>query len=179
MIWFRDETYFYLNGYLNKRCWLHWGTENPYLSVFSPLHLQRVTVWCVISSKLIIDTIFIDGMVTRVKYWELLEHPYHLNMTSCCWFRQNMVDTMQFWCLHVSWNDVWWVFDCIGCIKNFGARDRVTLFSPDLNLNDFSYVTSRIDSIGILLIYWRTWNRPSEVRLMHLITSRAIWHNFR
>ena len=93
-IWFSDEAHFQLNGYVNKQNWRHWGTENPHLSAISPLHPQRVTVWCAISSKRIVGPVFIDGMVTGVKYRELLERHFgpeagRLNMTRRYWFMQD------------------------------------------------------------------------------------------
>ena len=75
-IWFSDETHFQLNGYLKKQNWRRWGTEYPHLSVVSPLHPQKITMWCAISSKRIIHPMFTDGMVIGMKCRELLEEDF-------------------------------------------------------------------------------------------------------
>ena len=75
-MWFSDEAHFHLNGYVNKQNWRHWGTENPHLAVARPAYPRRVTVWCAMSSELIIGPIFIDGSVTSEKYLELLERDF-------------------------------------------------------------------------------------------------------
>lgn len=75
-IWFSDEAHFHLNGYVNKQNWRHWGTEPPHLAISTLAHPQRLTVWCAISSSVIIGPIFIDGNVTGDKYQELLERDF-------------------------------------------------------------------------------------------------------
>jgi histone-lysine N-methyltransferase SETMAR len=75
-IWMSDEAHFDLTGYVNKQNWRHLGTENPHIAISTPLHPQRVTVWCGMSSEVIIGPIFIEGSVTSVKYQEILESDF-------------------------------------------------------------------------------------------------------
>ena len=147
-----------MNGYLNKQNWRHWGTGNPHLSVASPLHAQKITVSCVISSNRTIGPIFIDCMVTGVKYRELLDHYFdpENNMASWNWFIQA--------CLHRAADVFTWLeatFDehliALVAEKFTGHGIEWTPYIPDVNQCDFFlWVTSKIESIGNLQIHWCT-----------------------
>ena len=43
---FSDEAHFWLNGFVNKQNMRYWSTTNPNLLLKTPLHPQKVTVWC-------------------------------------------------------------------------------------------------------------------------------------
>lgn len=43
-VWFSDESFFYLNGYVNKQNFCFWSSEHPNVAVSQSLHLQRPTV---------------------------------------------------------------------------------------------------------------------------------------
>ncbi|GFS81032.1 DUF4817 domain-containing protein [Trichonephila clavipes] len=45
-ILFSDEAHFWLNGYVNKQNCRIWSEENPQLYVETPLHPEKLTVWC-------------------------------------------------------------------------------------------------------------------------------------
>lgn len=45
-ILFSDEAHFWLNGYVNKQNCRIWSEENPQAFVETPLHPQKITVWC-------------------------------------------------------------------------------------------------------------------------------------
>ncbi|GFY10071.1 hypothetical protein TNCV_1946161 [Trichonephila clavipes] len=45
-ILFSDEAHFWLNGYLNKQNCRIWSEANPQVYVETPLHLEKLTVWC-------------------------------------------------------------------------------------------------------------------------------------
>ncbi|GFW12044.1 transposable element Tc3 transposase [Trichonephila clavipes] len=45
-ILFSDEAHFWLNGYVNKRNCRIWGEANPQVYVETPLHPEKLTVWC-------------------------------------------------------------------------------------------------------------------------------------
>jgi hypothetical protein len=61
---FSDEAQFHLDGYINKKNVRFATSENPRLAIASPLHLERVTIWCALSSAGIFGPVFIDGKVT-------------------------------------------------------------------------------------------------------------------
>ncbi|GFY28583.1 hypothetical protein TNCV_4150141 [Trichonephila clavipes] len=41
-----DEAYFWLNGYVNKQNCRIWSEANPQVHVETPLHPEKLTVWC-------------------------------------------------------------------------------------------------------------------------------------
>ncbi|GFU68750.1 putative transposable element [Trichonephila clavipes] len=43
---FSDEAHFWLNGYVNKQNCRIWSEANPQVSVETPLHPEKLTVWC-------------------------------------------------------------------------------------------------------------------------------------
>ncbi|GFV60694.1 uncharacterized protein TNCV_4180301 [Trichonephila clavipes] len=45
-ILFSDEAHFWLNGYVNKQNCRIWSEANPQVSVGTPLHPEKLTVWC-------------------------------------------------------------------------------------------------------------------------------------
>ncbi|GFU65183.1 hypothetical protein TNCV_4056531 [Trichonephila clavipes] len=45
-ILFSDESHFWLNGYVNKQNCHIWSEANPQVYVETPLHLEKLTVWC-------------------------------------------------------------------------------------------------------------------------------------
>ncbi|GFW85731.1 hypothetical protein TNCV_853801 [Trichonephila clavipes] len=45
-ILFSDEAHFWLNGYVNKQNCHIWSKANPQVYVETPLHPEKLTVWC-------------------------------------------------------------------------------------------------------------------------------------
>ncbi|GFU22183.1 hypothetical protein TNCV_2060541 [Trichonephila clavipes] len=45
-ILFSDEAHFWLNGYVNKQNCHIWSEANPQVYVKTPLHPEKLTVWC-------------------------------------------------------------------------------------------------------------------------------------
>ncbi|GFS99029.1 transposable element Tcb2 transposase [Trichonephila clavipes] len=41
-----DEAHFWLNGYFNKQSCRIWSEANPQVHVKTPLHPEKLTVWC-------------------------------------------------------------------------------------------------------------------------------------
>ncbi|GFW40684.1 putative transposable element [Trichonephila clavipes] len=44
--WAHDEAHFWLNGYVNKQNCRIWSESNPQVYVETPLHPEKLTVWC-------------------------------------------------------------------------------------------------------------------------------------
>jgi len=55
-----DEAHFHLSGYVNKQNCRFWATENPHQLHQDPLHSEKVTVWCAVSSYCIIGPYFFE-----------------------------------------------------------------------------------------------------------------------
>ncbi|GFT85181.1 hypothetical protein TNCV_496401 [Trichonephila clavipes] len=45
-ILFSDEAHFWLNAYVNKQNCHIWSEANPQVYVETPLHPEKLTVWC-------------------------------------------------------------------------------------------------------------------------------------
>ncbi|GFY07099.1 hypothetical protein TNCV_4903411 [Trichonephila clavipes] len=45
-ILFSDEAHFWLHGYVNKQNCRIWSEANPQVYVETPLHPEKLTVWC-------------------------------------------------------------------------------------------------------------------------------------
>ncbi|GFT56080.1 hypothetical protein TNCV_811381, partial [Trichonephila clavipes] len=41
-----DEAHFWLNGYVNQHNCRIWSEANPQMYVETPLHPEKLTVWC-------------------------------------------------------------------------------------------------------------------------------------
>ncbi|GFS55459.1 uncharacterized protein TNCV_1627261 [Trichonephila clavipes] len=57
-ILFSDEAHFWLNGYVNKQNCHIWSEANPQVYVETPLHPEKLTVWCALWAGGIIDPYF-------------------------------------------------------------------------------------------------------------------------
>ncbi|GFY15919.1 hypothetical protein TNCV_1285641 [Trichonephila clavipes] len=57
-ILFRDEAHFWLNGYVNKQNCRIWSKANPQVYVETPLHPEKLTVWCALWAGGIIGPYF-------------------------------------------------------------------------------------------------------------------------
>ncbi|GFX53464.1 hypothetical protein TNCV_4652541 [Trichonephila clavipes] len=54
-ILFSDEAHFWLNGYVNKQNCRIWSEANPQVYVETPLHPEKLTVWCALWAGGIIE----------------------------------------------------------------------------------------------------------------------------
>ncbi|GFU61838.1 putative transposable element [Trichonephila clavipes] len=57
-ILFSDEAHFWLNGYVNKQNCRIWSEANPQVYVETPLHPEKLTVWCALWAGGIIGSYF-------------------------------------------------------------------------------------------------------------------------
>ncbi|GFY33492.1 DUF4817 domain-containing protein [Trichonephila clavipes] len=57
-ILFSDEAHFWLNGYVNKQNCRIWNEANPQVYVETPLHPEKLTVWCALWAGGIIGPYF-------------------------------------------------------------------------------------------------------------------------
>ncbi|GFU19520.1 DUF4817 domain-containing protein [Trichonephila clavipes] len=53
-----DEAHFWLNGYVNKQNYRIWSEANPQVYVETPLHPEKLTVWCALWAGGIIGPYF-------------------------------------------------------------------------------------------------------------------------
>lgn len=74
---FSDESWFYLNGYVNSQNMRMWTNEKPdNFFVETTLHPQKIGVWCAISRRRIIGPIFFNGTLTGERYRQEIIMPF-------------------------------------------------------------------------------------------------------
>ncbi|GFS80836.1 putative transposable element [Trichonephila clavipes] len=98
-ILFSDEAHYWLNGYVNKQNCRIWSEANPQVYVETPLHPEKLTVWCALLAGGIIGPYFFKndeghnvtvngdryrGMITNFFITELNNHD-----VKELWFQQD------------------------------------------------------------------------------------------
>ncbi|GFU61206.1 transposable element Tc3 transposase [Trichonephila clavipes] len=68
-ILFRDEAHFCLNGYVNKQNYRSWSEDNPQVYVETPLHPEKLTVWCALWAGGIICPYFFKNDESHNELW--------------------------------------------------------------------------------------------------------------
>ena len=71
--YFTDEAWIHLSGFVNTQTYRIWDTKNPHVIIQSPLHPQKIGVWCAISSQKIIGPIFFTKKINSIRYVRILE----------------------------------------------------------------------------------------------------------
>lgn len=75
-IFFSDEAYFHLSGYVNSQNMRWWSAENPHYYVEQPLHPLKVGVWIAICRRRLIGPIFFDGSLNAERYRNEILDPF-------------------------------------------------------------------------------------------------------
>lgn len=96
---FSDEAHFWLNGYVNKQNCRFWSSEQPEEILETPLHPQKITVWCGLHANGIIGPYFFkdeDGANVTVngeRYRDMVEGWFLPNVATQdlehYWFQQD------------------------------------------------------------------------------------------
>ncbi|GFX20493.1 uncharacterized protein TNCV_3488501 [Trichonephila clavipes] len=68
-ILFSDEAHFWLNGYVNKQNCGIWSEANPQVYVETPLHKEKLTVWCALWAGGIIGPYFFKNDEGHNELW--------------------------------------------------------------------------------------------------------------
>ena len=74
--WFTDETYFHLNGVVNKQNVRFWARELPHTLHEKENYGAEVNVWTAISTHVIIGAFFFDDTATKERYKDMLENSF-------------------------------------------------------------------------------------------------------
>jgi hypothetical protein len=90
-VFFTDEAWFHLGGYVNSQNYRTWRTENPHNYTESLLHPQQIGVWCAISRRRIIGHLFFETSINAEAYQELIQQFITLLKVKerNCWFQQD------------------------------------------------------------------------------------------
>jgi len=90
-VFFTDEAWFHLSGYVNSQNYRTWRTENPHNYTESTLHPQKIGVWCAISRRRIIGPLCFETSLNAEAYQELIQQFIALLQVDerNCWFQQD------------------------------------------------------------------------------------------
>jgi hypothetical protein len=76
IIFFTDDVWFHLSNYVNNQNSHICSTTNPHEIKVTPLHDQKVGMWCTISQNWIIGSIFFDDIISLQCYYEAILYPF-------------------------------------------------------------------------------------------------------
>jgi len=133
LLFFSDEAWFHLSGYINSQNNRYWSTENPHQLHEIPLHDQKVGVWCAISRTRIVGPIFFHDTVNSQRYINNILNPFFGELTD--YEKQNgtfQQDNATAHTAHASIAAIREVFE-----DRVISRGRWPARSPDLNPCDF------------------------------------------
>ncbi|KAL4084269.1 hypothetical protein QTP88_028094 [Uroleucon formosanum] len=90
-VFFSDEAWFHLSGYVNSQNSRIWSTQNPHALHETPLHSQKIGVWCAISRRRIVGPIFFETTVNSVVYQDIITQFISLLEINegDCWLQQD------------------------------------------------------------------------------------------
>jgi len=144
-IWFTDEAHFYLNGHVNNKNFVFWGSQKPDEVYEKGLHDKKVTAWAAMSMSGIIGPYFFESdtgetvtinsdryLAILSRFWRSLGQKFGQVNRQTQWFQQDGAS------VHVSGISLDWIR------RHFGQRviSRRTVHpwspnSPDLSPLDF------------------------------------------
>ena len=76
LIIFSDEAWFHLQGHVSSQSNRYYATEKPNFVHETPLHYQKIGVWCAINGYRIIGPIFYDGTINAERYRNNILAPF-------------------------------------------------------------------------------------------------------
>lgn len=72
IIFFSDEAWFHLSGYINSQNYRIWSAENPHAFQETSLHPLKVGVWCAVSPQRVVGPLFFDDTINAERYQEIM-----------------------------------------------------------------------------------------------------------
>lgn len=87
-----DEAWFHLSGHVNSQNTRYWSVENPHVLHESPLHDEKIGLWCAISGHRIVGPIFFDETVNSDVYIRIFNEFYEQltnDEREYCFFQQD------------------------------------------------------------------------------------------
>ena len=144
-LWFSDEAHFYMNGYINSKNYVFWGSSKPDLVYEKNLHDLKVTAWVAMNRKGIIGPFFFmdenqntvtvnsGRYINLLKlFWKAMGRMLGVNNRAKQWFQQDGATPH---CAHVTLQWLNEHFD--ERIISRRTPNQWAPHSPDLNPLDF------------------------------------------
>jgi len=159
-MFFTDEAWFHLSGYVNSQNYRTWRTENPHNYTETPLHSQKIGVWCAISRRRIIGRLFFETSINAEAYQELIQQFIALLQVDepNCWFQQDSATA------RTAASTMVILHECFG--ENLISKGLWPPRSPDLTSPDFFLWSYLKDTV-----YRRN---PRDLKQLKINITRAI-----
>jgi hypothetical protein len=190
-IWFSDEAHFHLSGHVNKQNMRFWGTQNPHEIEEKPLHVEKCTAWCAISTHGIIGPYWFEepesGSALTVnqeryrhvltKFWTaLLRRVETERRRRNQWFQQDGATP------HTAKQTLEWLKQRFhGKIISLKTDKPWPPHSPDLSPPDFflwGYLKDRVYSTKPRSIAELKRNIRNEIKKIDQDTCKKVIQNF-
>ena len=157
---FTDEARFHLSGYVNSQNYRTWRTENPHNYTETPLHPQKIGVWCAISRRRIIGPLFFETSINAEAYQELIQQFIALLQVDerNCWFQQDSATA------HTAASTMVILHEFFG--ENLISKGLWPPRSPDLTSPDFFLWSYLKDTV------YRS--NPRDLKQLKMNITRAI-----
>ena len=175
-VFFSDEAYFHLSGYVNSQNYRTRSTENPHQFHQTPLYPQKIGVWCAISRTRIVGPIFFTQSLNSENYQEIImQFIAQLEPSErYCWFQQDGAPC------HTSGSTISFLSEFFDdrLISNPLWPPR----SPDLSPLDFylwGFLKSRVYSSNPTSIDQLKRNIEYEIELISSETLKKVSDNFK
>lgn len=189
-VWFTDEAHFHLSGHVNKQNLRFWGTENPHQIQEKPLHVEKCTAWCAISSNGIIGPYWFEDIETKkavavnqerykhvlTKFWAALLRRVGEAKRKRQWFQQDGATP------HTAKQTLKWLEDRFhGRVISLKTNQPWPPHSPDLNPPDFflwGYLKDRVYTSKPRTIEELKSNITKEIKGISQETCKRVIQNF-
>ncbi len=90
-VFFSDEAWMHLDGYVNAQNYRLWCAKNPHKFVESGHHPQKITIWYAISQTRVVGPFFFEETVNQEVYQNII-HQFIASLTveeRWCYFQQD------------------------------------------------------------------------------------------
>ena len=157
-IFFSDEAHFWLNGYVNKQNCRIWSEDNPQVYVKTPLHPEKMTVWCALWAGGIIGPYFFkndDGQNVTVN-----GDRYRAMITNIFIPELNNHDVQELWFQQDG-------ATCHGHRSNSCARWRIDSFGSSAMLHSTVAIASSVRTVR------RLWGCELSIRV-NVVRKRSM-----
>ncbi len=72
-VFYSDEAWFQLSGYVNSQNNHLWSVTHPHVRLETPLHPEKIGVWCAISEAKVVRPYFFTQTITSEVYLEITD----------------------------------------------------------------------------------------------------------
>ena len=187
LLWISDEAHFHLNGKVNSKTNVFWGTQRPIEVAEKPLHSEKCTAWAAISAKGIIGPFFFEEnhkavTITKERYVQVLDlilqqlKILYPSLLTHFWFQQDGASS------HTSYFSRDWLKEHFGSrVISLKTDFEWPPYSPDLSPPDFylwGFLKDRVYTTKPRTISELKENIRGEIRKIPSSVCKDVMNNF-